>query len=180
MSRIGRQPIPLPPGVKVAVKAGLVSVEGPKGALSQPLPPGIEARVEDGRVVVTRRDEAKARKALHGLTRALLQNAVTGVTRGWQKDLEIHGVGYRAQVSGGTVVFHLGYTHPIEFPIPEGVTITVERQTRIAVSGMDRQKVGQVAAQIRALRPPDVYKQKGIRYAGEVLRRKAGKAAVKA
>ncbi len=180
MSRIGRQPIPLPPGVKVAVKAGLVSVEGPRGALSQSLPSGIEARVEDGRVIVARQDETKARKALHGLTRALLQNAVTGVTKGWQKDLEIHGVGYRAQVSGGTVVFHLGYTHPIEFPIPDGVTITVERQTRIAVSGTDRQKVGQVAARIRALRPPDVYKQKGIRYAGEVLRRKAGKAAVKA
>lgn len=180
MSRIGRQPILIPRGVKVAAEAGVVSVEGPKGSLSQPLPPGIEVRVEDGRVIVTRREDTKPLKALHGLARTLVRNAVTGVTKGWQKDLEIHGVGYRAQVTGRAVVFHLGYTHAVEFPIPEGVSITVDRQTRISVSGTDRQKVGQVAARIRALRPPDVYKQKGIRYAGEVLRRKAGKAAVKA
>jgi large subunit ribosomal protein L6 len=179
MSRIGRQPVSIPPGVKVALADGVVSVEGPKGALRQELPPGIEARLEDGRLVLERKDDTKEQKALHGLARALVANAVTGVTKGWQKELEIHGVGYRAQVSGSTVVFYLGHTHPVEFPIPEGVTISVDRQTRILVSGPDRQKVGQVAARIRALRPPDVYKQKGIRYAGEPLRKKAGKAAVK-
>ncbi len=180
MSRIGRQPIPLPQGVKVAVEAGTVSVQGPKGALAQVLPRGIAAQVDGGRLVVRRRDDTKEQKALHGLARALLHNAVTGVTKGWQRELEIHGVGYRAQVSGRTVVCNLGYTHPIEFRIPEGITVAVDRQTRITVTGTDRQKVGQVAAGLRALRPPDVYKQKGVRYVGEVLRKKAGKAGVKA
>jgi large subunit ribosomal protein L6 len=179
MSRIGKLPIPLPPGVKVTVGAAAVTVEGPKGALTQPLPPGITAEAEGERLLVKRKDDTKRMKALHGLSRALLANAVGGVSKGFTRELEIQGVGYRAQVAGGAVNFSLGYTHPIDFPIPAGIQIAVERQVKITVSGADRQKVGQVAAKIRALRPPDVYKGKGIRYAGEVVRKKAGKTGAK-
>lgn len=179
MSRIGKLPVPIVQGVQVALLDGSVSIKGPKGNLTQALPQGISAGVEDGKIVVKRRDDSKEQKALHGLSRALLANAVTGVTKGFQKELEIHGVGYRAQVAGTSVTFNLGYTHAVEFPIPSGIQIAVEKQTKITITGIDRQQVGQVAAKIRSLRPPDVYKQKGIRYVGEQLRKKAGKTGAK-
>jgi large subunit ribosomal protein L6 len=179
MSRIGRLPVPITSGVKVAVDGRTVSVQGPKGSLAQELPYGISAEVADGKLVVKRRDDSKPQRALHGLSRALVANAVEGVTKGFSKDLEIQGVGYRAQLAGKTVNFTLGYTHAIDFPIPDGIQIAVDKQTKLTVSGIDRQKVGQVAAKIRALRPPDVYKGKGIRYANEQLRKKAGKTGAK-
>lgn len=179
MSRIGRLPIAIGSGVRVSVDGAAVSVQGPKGTLVQPLPRGIRAALEEGRLVVSRRDDSKSQRALHGLARSLLQNAVTGVTAGFTKELEIQGVGYRAQSQGTAVVFNLGFTHPVEFAVPEGIQVAVERQTKLTVSGIDRQKVGQVAAKIRSLRPPDVYKGKGIRYAGEIVRKKAGKAGAK-
>ena len=175
MSRIGRLPIPLPKGVEVEIGKGQVSVKGPKGSLEERIPGGITAKLEDGQVVVSRRNDSKQQRAFHGLVRALLANAVKGVTEGFSKNLEIPGVGYRAAPKGKSVVFLLGYTHPIDFAIPEGIEIAVDRNTRIKVSGISRQQVGQVAAEIRALRPPDVYKLKGVRYAGEQLRKKAGK-----
>jgi len=178
MSRIGKQPVRIASGVQVTVDADTVRVKGPKGSLEQQLPEGISAAVEDGNVVVQRSDDSPRQRALHGLSRALVANAVAGVSTGFSKQLEIHGVGYRAQKSGSTVTFNLGYTHPIEFPEPEGIEIKVE-QNRVIVSGADRQQVGQVAADIRALRPPDVYKLKGIRYSDEQLRKKAGKSGVK-
>ncbi len=178
MSRIGKLPIVIGPAVKVSIADDGVAVKGPKGSLSHRLPAGITAAIEKDRLVLRRADDQKKTKALHGLSRALLANAVRGVAEGFRRDLEIHGVGYRAQVSGRKVTFSLGYTHPIEFPIPEGIEIKVE-QNRVLVAGFDRQQVGQVAANIRALRPPDVYKQKGIRYSGERLRKKAGKSGVK-
>jgi len=179
MSRIGRMPVPVPSAVKVSIESGRVEVQGPKGKLDWTLPEGISAALEGQEIVVARRDDSKRMRSLHGLSRALLANAVRGVEQGFVKELEIHGVGYRAEVSGRAATFHLGYSHPIQFSIPEGIEIKVDRNTRISVSGHDRQQVGQVAADIRALRPPDVYKQKGIRYAGEQLRKKAGKAGVK-
>ncbi len=175
MSRIGRQPIPIPQGVAVRVDDRVVTVKGPKGEVRETLPPGIAAKLADGVLRLERRDDTKRQRALHGLARALLANAVRGVTQGFEKVLEIQGVGYRAELKGKQLVFQLGYTHPVEFPIPEGIAIQVERNTRILVRGVDRQQVGQVAANIRALRPPDVYKQKGIRYENEVVRKKAGK-----
>jgi large subunit ribosomal protein L6 len=175
MSRIGKLPIPLPKGVEVEIGKGQVSVKGPKGSLDERIPAGISAKLEDGQVVVSRRNDSKQQRAFHGLVRALLANAVKGVTEGFSKDLEIHGVGYRAEPKGKSVVFTLGYTHTIDFPVPEGIEIAVDRNTRIKVSGISRQQVGQVAAEIRALRPPDVYKLKGVRYTGEQLRKKAGK-----
>lgn len=179
MSRIGRLPVPLVAGVKVDVSGRTVTIKGPKGTLAQDLPGGIDAEVADGKLLVKRRDDSKPQRALHGLTRALLNNAVVGVTKGFGKDLEIQGVGYRAQVAGSSVSFTLGYTHAIEFPIPDGIQISVEKQTKLTVTGIDRQKVGQVAAKIRALRPPDVYKGKGVRYANEQVRKKAGKTGAK-
>ena len=179
MSRIGKLPIPLQGGVNVKVDAGVVTVAGPKGTLTQPLADGISAELQDDRLVLKRKDDTKKQKALHGLMRALLANAVTGVAKGFSRDLEIQGVGYRAQLSGPTVTFNLGYTHPVDFPVPQGIQITVDKQTKVTVAGIDRQQVGQVAAEIRSLRPPDVYKGKGIRYVGEVVRKKAGKAGAK-
>jgi large subunit ribosomal protein L6 len=179
MSRIGRLPVPVVAGVKVDIAGRKVTVKGPKGTLAQDLPGGIDAEVKDGKIHVTRRDDSKPQRALHGLTRALLNNAVVGVTKGFGKELEIQGVGYRAQIAGGSVSFTLGYTHAIDFPIPEGIQIAVDKQTKVTVTGIDRQKVGQVAAQIRKLRPPDVYKGKGVRYMNEQVRKKAGKAGAK-
>lgn len=179
MSRVGKQPIEVASGVKVSIHGGSVEVQGPKGTLSHPLPAGISAELEEQSLVVRRSDDSKRQRAMHGLARALLANAVRGVSQGFSKDLEIHGVGYRAEGKGKAVIFHLGFTHPVEFPVPEGIEIKVDKNTRLTVSGHDRQQVGQVAADIRALRKPDVYKQKGIRYAGEQLRKKAGKAGVK-
>jgi len=179
MSRIGKLPIKIEPGVEVKFDAGKVSVRGPKGQLEHALPRGITARLEDQQLIIGRRDDGKRQRSMHGLIRALLANAVRGVSQGFFKDLEIHGVGYRADVAGKMLKLSLGYSHPVEFPVPEGVQITVERNTRIKVSGHDRQQVGQIAAEIRAKRPPDVYKLKGIRYAGEQLRKKAGKTGAK-
>lgn len=174
MSRIGRKPIPVPPNVEVRLSESVIEVKGPKGQLEVGLPEGIRIEKADGQLVAVRQDDSWA--ARHGLLRSLLANAVTGVTQGFQKGLEIVGIGYRAEVKGKTVVFTLGYSHPIEFLIPEGIQITVDRQTRLMVTGIDKQKVGQVAADIRSLRKPDPYKNKGIRYAGEVLQKKVGKA----
>jgi len=178
MSRIGKLPIPFGAAVKVAIEDDSVKVQGPKGALEHGLPGGISAAIEGGALVLRRTDDSKQQRALHGLARALLANAVHGVTDGFSKQLEIHGVGYRAQVKGSVVTFNLGYTHPIDFEVPKGIEVKVE-QNRVIVSGADRQQVGQIAADIRALRPPDVYKLKGIRYSDEKLRKKAGKSGVK-
>src|ERR1700735_2917958 len=177
MSRIGNKIIPLPSGVKIQISSAAVEVQGPKGKLSIPVPAGIHFEQKDGTLVAKRASEEQ--RALHGLARALVANAVTGVTLGFKKDLDIVGVGYRAEVKGKNVVLALGYSHPIEFPIPEGILIAVEKQTHMSVSGADKNQVGQVAANLRALRPPDPYKQKGIRITGERLKKKAGKAGAK-
>jgi large subunit ribosomal protein L6 len=178
MSRIGNKLIPVPSGVKIGLKDGAVEVQGPKGKMTVPLPSGITLQQKDGVLTATRATEQH--RALHGLARALVANAVTGVTTGFKKDLDIVGVGYRAEVKGKNVVLALGYSHPIEFPIPEGIQITVEKLTHMVVSGADKGQVGQVAANLRALRPPDPYKQKGVRITGERLKKKAGKAGAKA
>jgi large subunit ribosomal protein L6 len=178
MSRIGRKPIAVPAGVKVQLSAVAVEVQGPKGKMTVALPRGIRFEQKDGVLNALRENDSQ--KALHGLARALVANAFTGVTTGFKKDMDIVGVGYRAELKGKTVVFALGYSHPIEFPIPEGIQITVEKQTHMTISGADRALVGQVVADIRSLRPPDPYKQKGIRITGERLKKKAGKAGAKA
>jgi large subunit ribosomal protein L6 len=176
MSRVGKKPIALPKGVKINVAENEVQVEGPKGKLTTPIPPGITFSQEGAELVCQRENDGRQQRAFHGLARALAANAVQGVSQGFSKDLDIVGVGYRAQVEGKKVVLALGYSHPVEYPIPEGIEVKIEKQTRITISGIDRQKVGQVAAEIRKLRRPDPYKQKGIRYVGEVLKKKAGKA----
>jgi len=176
MSRVGKKPIVLPKGVKVNISETGLEVDGPKGRLTTPVLPGISFALEGATLVCRRESDARQQRAFHGLTRSLAANAVHGVTEGFSRDLDIVGVGYRAQVEGAKVIFALGYSHPVEYPIPEGVEIKIEKQTRITVSGIDRQQVGQVAAEIRKLRRPDPYKQKGIRYVGEVLKKKAGKA----
>jgi large subunit ribosomal protein L6 len=178
MSRIGRKPIPLPSGVKIALQSDRVEVQGPKGKLTVALPHGITFEQKDGVLNAIRATEDH--RALHGLARALVANAVTGVTTGFKKDLDIVGVGYRAELKGKMVAFALGKSHPIEFHIPEGIQIAVEKQTHLVVSGADKGQVGQVAANIRKLRPPDPYKQKGVRITGERLKKKAGKAGAKA
>jgi large subunit ribosomal protein L6 len=177
MSRIGNKIIPLPAGVKVQLKPELVEVQGPKGKMTVVIPRGIRFEQKDSTLVAQR--ETENHRALHGLARALVANAVTGVTQGFKKDLDIVGVGYRAEVKGKNVVLALGYSHPIEFPIPEGIQVAVEKQTHVTVSGANKGQVGQVAANLRALRPPDPYKQKGIRITGERLKKKAGKAGAK-
>jgi large subunit ribosomal protein L6 len=176
MSRVGKKPIVLPTGVKVSISDTEIEVQGPKGKLNTPVPPGISFSLESGELLCKRSSDARQQRALHGLARALAGNAVKGVSEGFSRDLDIVGVGYRAQLDGQKVVFSLGFSHPVEFQIPEGIKIAVEKQTRVTVSGIDRQQVGQVAAEIRKLRRPDPYKQKGIRYVGEVLKKKAGKA----
>lgn len=172
MSRIGNKPVPLPKGVKVHIGEQLV-VEGPKGKLSVPLPGGVQARQQDSTLVLTRNEDQYS--ALHGLTRALASNAVVGVSSGFTRDLDIVGIGYKADIKGRVVTFSLGYSHPIELLLPEGVDVKIEKQTHIVISGADRQRVGQVAANMRALRPPEPYKNKGVRYTGEALRKKVGK-----
>jgi large subunit ribosomal protein L6 len=178
MSRIGRKPIAVPSGVKIALQDGKVDVQGPKGKLTVPLPHGITFEQKEGVLTAIRATEEH--RALHGLARALVANAVKGVTEGFKKDLDIVGVGYRAELKGKVVAFALGKSHPVEFVIPEGIQIAVEKQTHLVVSGADKGKVGQAAADIRSLRPPDPYKQKGIRITGERLKKKAGKAGAKA
>jgi large subunit ribosomal protein L6 len=179
MSRIGRKPIAVPQGVKVEITGNVVRLQGPKGKMDQPLPPGITMEHKDGKLVAIRQNDDQS--ALHGLARALVNNAMDGVTKGWTRELEIVGIGYRAEMKGkGTVVFSLGYSHPIEYPLPAGVDAGVDAKlTRITLTGIDRQKVGQVAAEMRGLRPPDPYKNKGVRYAGERLKKKVGKTGAK-
>ncbi len=179
MSRIGKKPIAIPKEVKVSIDGSVVKVQGPKGALETRVPMGIKFVQQDGHLVAQRDSDDHA--ALHGLSRALINNAVEGVTKGWTRDLEIVGIGYRAELKGkNIVVFSLGFSHPIEYPLPEGITVAVDpKQTRLTVTGIDRQKVGQVAAEMRSLRPPDPYKNKGVRYAGERLKKKVGKTGAK-
>ena len=179
MSRIGKKVIPLPKGVKVDVKTGAVEVQGPKGKLLQPLPPGIGFELNGDQLQARTLREDPDLGKFHGLARSLVANAVRGVTEGFRKDLDIVGVGYRAEVRGKQVHFALGYSHPVVFDIPTGIDVAVDKQTHVTVTGIDRQLVGQVAADIRALRKPDPYKQKGVRYTGEVLKKKAGKTGAK-
>jgi large subunit ribosomal protein L6 len=180
MSRIGKKVIPLPTGVELRQEGSFVDVKGPKGSLRTPLAPGISLNIDDGEVHLTRSDDERNTRAFHGLTRALLANSVKGVSEGFKRELDIIGVGYRAEVKGREVVFQLGYSHPIRFPIPEGIDITIEPKSgHVTITGIDKQKVGQTAAEIRSLREPDPYKGKGIKYTEEVIRRKAGKAAGK-
>lgn len=176
MSRIGKKPIEIPSGVNVGLKGSMISVKGPKGELNWSIPEGTKASVADGRIVVERADDSKKVKALHGMTRNLIANMVAGVTAGYQRVLEIVGVGYRAQVQGNKLTISLGYSHPVEFKLPDGITASVDqKQTVITLLGIDKQKIGQVAADIRALRSPDAYKGKGIRYSGERMKLKVGK-----
>jgi len=172
MSRIGKKPIPLPKGVKAQIGEQL-QITGPKGTLSVPIPEGISVEQTDGHLEVKRSGDDKA--ALHGLTRALAANAVQGVSTGFTRELDIVGIGYRADVKGNVAIFTLGYSHPIEFLLPDGVDLKIDKQTHLVLSGHDRQLLGQVAANIRALRSPDPYKNKGVRYTGESLRKKVGK-----
>lgn len=178
MSRIGNAPIPLPDKVQVEAKDGEIHVKGPKGEMSTPLPEGIELSIEDGNAVLGRASDHPRHRSLHGLARSLAANAVHGVTEGYVRELEIVGIGYRGQVQGKTAVFTLGYSHPVEFEFPEGIEIEIQDNTKVFVRGIDKQKVGQTAAEIRSLRPPDTYKGKGIRYKGERLHLKVGKAGV--
>jgi large subunit ribosomal protein L6 len=175
MSRIGRKPIEVPAGVTVTTEGSILLVKGSKDALQVSLPPGIHLEKQDGKLVVVRENDEQA--ALHGLVRSLLSNAVTGVTTGFERHLDIVGIGYRAEVKGETVVFTLGYSHPIEMPIPKGLAVRMDKQTHLVLSGADKHKLGQFAAEMRALRPPDPYKNKGVRYTGERLKKKVGKAA---
>jgi large subunit ribosomal protein L6 len=179
MSRIGKKPIAIPKGVTVNIQGNTVLVQGPKGKLDTALPAGIKFEQKDGHIVAIRENDSQS--AVHGLARALVNNAVEGVTKGWTRELEIVGIGYRAEMKGKTtVVFSLGYSHPVEYPLPTGVDAVVDaKQTRITLTGIDRQKVGQVAAEMRALRPPDPYKNKGVRYLGERLKKKVGKTGAK-
>ncbi len=175
MSRIGNKPIALTGGVSADVSGRNVTVKGPKATLQQELPELVEAKVEENQLVVTRTNESRRAKAMHGLARSLLNNMVVGVATGFKKELEIRGVGYRAEVKGKNLVLSVGYSHPVEHPIPDGIEITVGKNNVITVSGADKQQVGQVAADIREYRPPDVYKGKGIRYVGEYVIQKEGK-----
>jgi large subunit ribosomal protein L6 len=175
MSRIGKKPIPLPKGVNVTVREEAVEVKGPKGTLTQRLPPGVRFAVEGTTLVATTVGPNPELGKFHGLARSLVANAVAGVTDGFKKELDIVGVGYRAEVKGKQVVFALGYSHPVVLDVPAGIDVAIEKQTHVTVTGIDRQLVGQVAANIRRLRKPDPYKQKGVRYTGEVLKKKVGK-----
>jgi large subunit ribosomal protein L6 len=175
MSRIGKKPIVLPQAVKVELKDGLVSVKGPKGALSRPLVEGIEVEITDKQVNVTRKSDDKRSRSYHGLMRTLVSNMVDGVSKGFEKKLEIVGIGYRSELHGNKLVFHLGYSHPIDFPLPTGISAEVEKQTLVTIKGIDKELVGQIAAKVRGLRKPDPYKGKGVKYTTEVLRKKAGK-----
>jgi large subunit ribosomal protein L6 len=179
MSRIGRKPVPVAKGVTVSVEPAAVAVSGPKGKMSVPVPQGIKVRLDDGNLLVERGGDSPRERALHGLARSLVANAVLGVTNGFSKDLEIQGIGYKAQLEGKNLVLALGYSHPVRFAIPAGIEVTVDKQVRLTVKGVDKQAVGQVAADLRSLRPPDVYKGKGIRYVGEHVRKKVGKTGAK-
>ncbi len=179
MSRIGKSPIPLPAGAKVSVKDGVVEVAGPKGSLREQTLPGMEIKIDGEVVTVERKDESGPTRARHGLMRSLIANAVTGVTEGFKKELQVVGVGYRGEVQGRDLQLSLGFSHPVVFPMPKGIDIEIDKQNKITVSGADKQAVGQVAAELRSLRKPDPYKGKGIRYVGERVRMKEGKASGK-
>jgi large subunit ribosomal protein L6 len=179
MSRIGKKPIAIPKGVTVKVAGDAVEVQGPKGKLRQAFPAGINFEMADGQLVAKTATEDPQLGKFHGLARSLVANAVAGVTDGYKKELDIVGVGYRAELKGKQVIFALGYSHAVVFDIPPGIDIAIDKQTHITVTGVDRQLVGQVAANIRRLRKPDPYKQKGVRYTGEVLKKKAGKTGAK-
>ena len=179
MSRIGKKPIVVPKGVTIKVVDGAVEVQGPKGKLRQAHPAGINFELADGQLSATRSTDAPSLAKFHGLARSLVANAVTGVTEGFKRELDIVGVGYRAEVKGKQVILALGFSHACVFDIPTGIEIAIEKQTHLTVTGVDRQLVGQVAANLRRLRKPDPYKQKGVRYTGEVLKKKAGKTGAK-
>ena len=175
MSRIGKKPIVIPKGVTIQADATGVDVKGPKGQMKQALPPGVTAAVEDGTIVTKKISDDKLLDKFHGLARSLVNNAVLGVTEGWKKELDIVGVGYRAEMKGQQIHLALGYSHPVVYDVPKGIDVAIEKQTHITVTGVDRQLVGQVAANLRRLRKPDPYQQKGVRYTGEGLKKKAGK-----
>lgn len=175
MSRIGNKPIAIPSGVEVKVAGSTVSVKGPLGKLDWSVAPGVSVAVANGQVVVTRANDDRKVRALHGLVRAELNNMIQGVTKGYERSMEITGVGYKTQVQGRTMSFNVGYINPVTYQIPVGIDVKVDKQTLINIKGIDKRLVGQVAANLRAIKPPDVYKQKGIRYMGEVLRKKEGK-----
>jgi large subunit ribosomal protein L6 len=177
VSRIGKKPIDIPQGVKVRVEGALVSADGPKGTLSQPIPEGLSANLQDSRLLISRAGDARTLRALHGLTRSLVANMVHGVKDGFERKLDIVGIGYRAQLQGRAIQLALGFSHPVIFALPDGITAEVERQVAITLRGADKALLGQTAAKLRALRKPDPYKGKGIRYAGEVVRKKVGKKA---
>ena len=179
LSRIGRKAIPVPPGVQITLEYGAVTVTGPNSTLSQPIHPEAIVKVEGGHILVERSTSRKFHRSLHGLTRSLIANAITGATQGYEKTLELMGVGYRVQQLGNGIVLNVGYSHTVEIEPLEGVTLTVEGNNRVRVRGVDKQKVGQVASVIRKVRPPNAYKEKGIKYAGEVLHLKPGKAAAR-
>jgi large subunit ribosomal protein L6 len=180
MSRIGKSPIDLPSGVEVKVSGNVVSVKGPKGTLTQEIQPSMSVDIDDGTVTVSRENDERQVRALHGLTRSLINNMVIGVTDGYSKELTAVGVGYRAALKGNTLELQVGFSHPVSIEAPDGITFDVPEPTKIIVSGIDKQKVGQIAANVRAVRPPEPYKGKGIRYVDEYVRRKAGKAGVTA
>lgn len=180
MSRIGKLPVAIPKGVKIEIDGSFLTVKGPKGELSRNLHPEIDVGIDDDKIVVTRPSDQKRHRALHGLTRSLINNMVGGVNDGFSKTLEIHGVGYRAEPMDSGVRLFVGYSHPVEYKAAEGVSITVESPTKLKVAGIDKELVGQAAAEIRKVRPPEPYKGKGIRYEGEHVRRKAGKTGAKA
>ncbi len=177
MSRIGKKPVVIPQGVKVQVENGLVRAEGPKGKLAQAIPPELSARVENNTVVLSREADHRQARALHGMARALVANMVTGVKGGFERKLEIVGIGYRAQMQGKIIQLALGYSHPVIFPLPDGITAEIDKQVSITLRGADKALLGQTAARLRALRKPDPYKGKGVKYADEVIRRKVGKKA---
>jgi|SRR5665811_243797 len=177
MSRIGKEPVPVPPGVEVALSGSVLTVKGPKGTLTQEIHPDVTVTVDDGAVTVTRSSDEREQRSLHGLFRSLIANMVQGVTEGFRRDLEIVGVGYRATASGRGITIQVGFSHPVQVAAVDGITLEVLTPTKIAVSGADKRLVGQVAADIRAIRKPEPYKGKGIKYADEIVRRKAGKAA---
>lgn len=179
MSRIGRKPISLPPSVEIKIEDGVITVKGPKGVLSQSIPEDITIEQQESELLVTRPSDAKKHRAFHGLTRALVANMVTGVTAGFEKKLEMVGVGYRAQMQGNKLVINIGFSHPIEIEPPAGIEFEVPAVTKITVKGIDKQLVGNTAADIRAIRKPEPYKGKGLRYENEVIRRKAGKTGAK-
>ncbi|MEW5857158.1 MAG: 50S ribosomal protein L6 [Cyanobacteriota bacterium] len=179
MSRIGKRPINIPAKVQISIEGQHVAVKGPKGELSRVLPSEVSIEQEGETILVKRRDESRAARQRHGLSRTLVANMVDGVSQGFQRRLEIQGVGYRAAIQGRNLILNVGYSHPVQIEPPDGIQMAVENNTNVVVSGIDKEIVGNIAARIRAVRPPEVYKGKGIRYAGEVVRRKAGKAGKK-